>query len=581
MSVAELEKKIAWALGEEQTDLVIKNCRMVDVYNHKIQEGSVAISKGKIVGLGEGYVGREEYDAKGRYLVPAFIESHIHIESSYLSPEEFAKVVVPLGTGTIIADPHEIANVCGAKGIKYMAKAAAQTPLDVKLMLPSCVPATNFEHSGATLDADEVKRLLEEESVWGLGEMMNYPGLLHKEQDTLQKIEAALSLGKIIDGHAPFLTKQELVAYASSGIKTDHECSTVGELTERISLGMYVQLRNGAACSNLKPLLKGVTAANYRRCLLCSDDIHPQNILHRGHINADVKICIEEGLTPFQAISMATLNVAECYKLKDRGALAPGLRADFCLWEDLTLQGAPHKVWLAGKLVAQDGTYLPETVKASIEDVANTMHVKGYELEKLKLKLTQKKVRTIKILPGEVITECGSATIATDAAGDFLFNPHQDIVKIAVLERHKGLGTVGVGLLENFTLKRGALAVTVAHDSHNLIVTGTNNADMDLAVRTLLEMGGGICLVLHNEVIAKLPLPLAGLMSTLSAQEVEAALEEIHALCHKELGIGFGVDPLITLSFMALPVIPHLKITDQGLFDVDKFSFCELELQSE
>lgn len=579
MELSTLEKMIAVASGLKPADLVIKNCQIVDVFNQQIISGDLAITAGKIVGVGEKYSGIEEYDAKGKYVTPAFIEGHIHIESSYLSPEEFGRVVVPLGTGTVIADPHEIANVCGVQGVTYMLEAARHTVLDVQLMLPSCVPATCFEHNGAVLSAQEIETLLKREGVLGLGEMMNYTGVTKGDSEVLHKILAALKQGKVVDGHAPFLTGKALNAYATAGIHTDHECSTLAEMQERLRLGMYVQLRNGAACKNLVPLLAGVTTANFRRCLLCSDDIHPQNILQQGHINADVMTCIKEGIPPLQAITMATLNGAECYGMQDRGALAPSRRADICLWESLEDLTCPEMVWLEGVAVAEKGKYLPQVLPADITPVTNTMVVKDYSPEKLKLSLKTKQVRTIDIIPGEIITEQGQAEILLDAQGDFSYNPQEDLVKVAVIERHKGVGTVGLGLLRNFGLKRGAIAVTVAHDSHNIIVAGTNNSDMDVAVQRIIAMQGGIVLVVEGNSLAEMPLPIAGLMSNKRVEEVARTLADIHAKAHAVLGISKQVDPLMTLSFMALPVIPHLKLTDEGLFDVDKFSLVDMEIK--
>jgi adenine deaminase len=577
MEINELQELIAVAAKQKKADFVIKNCQWVDVYNQEVKTGDIAIYKDKIAGVGENYSGEEEYDAGGMYATPSFIEGHVHIESSYLSPEEFARMVVPLGTGTIVADPHEIANVCGIAGIEYMLAAAKHTALDVKYMIPSCVPSTAFEHAGATITAQDIAKLLPKEGVLGLGEVMNYPGVVNGDKATLEKIQATRIQNKPIDGHSPCLAGEGLAAYSAAGIHTDHECSTVKEMHERITMGMYVLLRNGSAGRNLQHLVQGVTDANFRRCLLCSDDIHPQDIFARGYINGDVRFCIEKGLQPLQAVTMATLNPAECFGLTDRGALAPGRRADICLWPDLKSFDVPSCVWSQGKMVAMEGKYLPVLKKEPITTVRNTMNVGDYSMEKIKLHLKTGQVRTIDIIPGEIVTEKGEAKVKLDAQGDFIFDPAMDLVKLAVIERHHGLGTVGLAILRNFGIKQGAVAVSVAHDSHNIIVTGTNNEDMDKAVQELLKIEGGIALVLGGKVIASLPLPIAGLMSEKRADQVQKELGNIHHLAHSVLGVGPQVDPIMTLSFMALPVIPHIKLTDEGLFDVDKFAFTKLE----
>jgi len=577
MKFNELQELIAVAAKQKKADLVIKNCQWVDVYNQQINTGDIAIYKDKIAGIGKGYSGVEEYDAEGMYATPSFIEGHVHIESSYLSPEEFARMVVPLGTGTIMADPHEITNVCGLTGIKYMMDAAKNTALDVRFMIPSCVPSTPFEHSGATITSEDIAKLLPKKEVQGLAEVMNYPAVVQGDLDTLKKIQATRQEKLVIDGHSPCLTGEGLAAYKAAGISTDHECSSLEEMHERIAMGFYVLLRNGSAGRNLRTLVKGVTNNNFRRCLLCSDDIHPQDVFTRGYINGDVRLCIEEGIAPLQAITLATLNPAECYRLSDRGALVPGKRADICLWPDLKSFDVPNCVWSRGQLVAKGGKYLPYLAKTPIDPVRNTMNVGKFSVDKLKLHLKSHKVRTIDVIPGEIVTEKGEATIKLDAKGDFVFDPSQDLAKLAVIERHHGLGTVGLALLKNFGLKRGAIAVSVAHDSHNIIVLGTNNKDMSKAVRKLIKIEGGLAIALDGKIQISLPLPIAGLMSEKRADQVQKELEKVHQLAHSVLGVGHQIDPIMTLSFMSLPVIPHIKLTDEGLFDVDKFHFINME----
>ncbi|MDD3395658.1 MAG: adenine deaminase [Acidaminococcaceae bacterium] len=572
-----LQKLIQVARGLLPADLVLKNCKIVDVYNQKLIYGDIAIVDGIIAGVGGDYEGESIIDAQGQYALPGLIEGHIHIESSYLTPEEFGHLVVPLGTTTIIADPHEIVNVAGLKGLDYMLRAAEETVLDIKYMLPSCVPATPFEHAGAIVNAADMEQPLKKSQIIGLGEFMNYPGVLTAEPEVLRKLEAAKRAGKLIDGHCPGLLGKDLMAYAAVGIHTEHECSTIEEMTARLALGMYVMLRNGSACHNLRNLLPGVTAKNLRRCLLCSDDLHAKTIFDKGHLNASLRLCVKEGMNPLEAITMATLNAAECFRLYDRGALAPGLRADIALWPDLKEFRYPSSVYIEGKQVAQAGHYSLPFKRAAIESVNNSVYLQNFTENKLCLHLKGNKVRTIKVLPGEVVTEKGLAVVNSNAEGDFVYNPQKNIVKVAVVERHQHTGNVGVALLQGFGLKRGAIAVSVAHDSHNIIVAGVSNSDMFKAIEEIKNIQGGIAIVLDGHVLSSMPLPVGGIMSDQSGIWVEEQLQHIHVVAHQKLGIEPGIDPVMTLSFMSLPVIPKLKLTDMGLFDVEKFEFITVE----
>lgn len=571
-----LNKLIAVAQGTIPADIVLKNCHIVDVCNQEIRDGDIAIVDGYIAGAGQVYHGKKEIDAAGQYAAPGLIDSHIHIESSYLTPEEFGRLLVPCGTTTVIADPHEIVNVCGLNGLDYMVKAAANAVLDIRYMVPSCVPATDVDHAGAVIGAEEIKEALRRESVLGVGEFMDYPHILSCQDAVIDKLLVAQAANKLIDGHSPGLSGLGLVGYAAAGIHTDHECSSVEDVHERLALGMYVMLRYGSACRDLPNLLPAVTPANLRRCLLCSDDLHTEDIFSKGHLNEHLRLCVKGGLSPVSALTMATLNAAECYRLDDRGALTPGKRADIVLFHDL-IDFKAVQTWIGGVLVADKGTYLPSVTYADITDVSISVHLRNFSIDRLKLHLTSNVVHTMDIVPGSVVTEKGIATVVLDKTGDFMYQPEMDIVKLAVVERHQNTGNIGLGLLRNYGIKRGAVATSVAHDSHNLIVAGTNDHDMTLAIQTLEKQNGGIALTLDNNVIAAMPLPIAGLMSDRNAQWVDDQLHDIFHKAHEVLGVNPQIDAVMTLCFMSLPVIPKLKLLDSGLFDVEKFSFVSIE----
>ena len=563
-------------MGRVPADVVIKNCKVVNVFSGEITEGNIAICDGQIAGIGE-YEGVEVVDAMGRYAAPGFIDSHIHIESSYVSPEELGRLLVPHGGTTIMADPHEIANVCGEQGLAYMVEAGTHTALDIKYELPSCVPATPFENAGAVLDAKEIEKLIPSDDFIGLGEFMNFPGVINNDEDVIDKLVAAKKQGKWIDGHGSGLEGNALNAYVSAGILADHECSTVEEMKERLARGQYILLRQGSACHNLRTLLQGVTPENSRRCLLCSDDRQPKTILHEGHLDNHLRICVEEGIDPVTAIRMATLNAAECFGLKDRGAIAPGYRADIVLMDDLKAFNV-NRVWIEGKLVAEDGKYLPTIEKYDISSVKGSVVLKDFSKDKFKMNLKSNKVNVIGILPGGVVTEKLTAEITLDENGEFVFEPDKDIVKVAVLERHHMTGNVACGFLKGYGIKEGAVALSIAHDSHNIIVVGVNDDEMEFAVNALVEQEGGIVLVKEGKVIESMPMPIAGLMSDQSGEWVDEKLTAIHDKAYLELGICEDVEPVMTLCFMSLIVIPAIKITDTGLFDVTTFSFIPVEI---
>ena len=573
-----LKKLIDVAAQRIPADLVIKNSKIVDVYNSSIIEGKdIAISEGYIVGIGE-YQGEKVIDAGGLYASPGFIDGHIHIESSYVTPEEIGRLLVPHGTTTIIADPHEIVNVCGMDGMNYMLDAAKGTKLDIKYMLPSCVPATPFENSGAVIDAATMREPIKNDQILGLGEFMDYPGVIGANDEVLNKLLVAIDEGKLIDGHSPSLAGNDLNAYAVARIHTDHECSTVEEMLDRLSRGLYILLREGSACHNLRTLIKAVTPANSRRCLLCSDDRQPKTILQLGHLDNHLQICVDEGLDPITAIQMASLNAAECYGLNDRGAIAPGLRADIALLDNLKDFNS-RRVFIMGEEVAKDGKYLPEVNFVDITSVRGRFHVRDFSTAKLSLKPKSTHVNVIDILAGGVVTAKGTADITLNDQGEFVYQTDQDIVKIAVVERHHNTGNVAVALLRGYGIKAGAVALSIAHDSHNIITVGTNDEDMAFAVDNLVKQGGGIILVKNHKVINHMPMVVGGIMSDQTGEWVNEKLIHIHQDAYDQLGIHKEVEPVMTLCFMSLPVIPEIKITDMGLFDVTKFCFIPIEAQ--
>ncbi len=575
MDKKRLNKLIDVAAGRVPADIVIKDCKTVDVFNGCVIEGDIAICDGLIAGVGQ-YEGRREIDANGQYAAPGFIDSHIHIESAYVSPEELGRLLVPHGTTTIIADPHEITNVCGLSGLEYMIEASKRSALDIKWMLPSCVPATPFEHSGASVAAADMEQVMDRDEILGLGEFMNYPGVVNADEGVLDKLLVAIRHRKHIDGHSPGLCGNGLNAYASAGIRTDHECSTVAEMTDRLSRGMYVLMRQGSACHNLKALLKAVTPFNSRRCLLCSDDCQPKTIFSVGHLENHLRICVNAGIDPIMAIQMASINAAECFGIKDRGAIAPGLRADIVLLDSLTGFNV-MKVFIAGDEAAADGRYALPVSRQDISPTRGRFRVKDFSRDRLKLTIRSEKAHVITMIPGGVVTRNEVSEISRDEKGDFIFDPSKDIVKIAVIERHHNTGNVAVALLKGYGIKRGAIALSIAHDSHNIIVVGVSDDDMDFAVQKLIEQNGGIVLADSQRIIESLPMPIAGLMSDQSGEWVDEKLTRIHRAAVDVLGVHDTFEPVMTLCFMALPVIPELKLTDMGLFDVNKFSFIPVE----
>ncbi len=564
----ELSKIIKYARGEEEVDLLLKNVRLVNVLSGEIYLTNVAVARTKIVGFGE-YRAKEVLDLDGYYLCPGFIDGHVHIESSMLTIPEFAKAVVPHGTTAVVIDPHEIANVLGLDGIRYMLESSKYNPLSVYVMLPSCVPATDMETSGSQLASYDLAPLFSNPWVLGLAEMMNYPGVIFGESEVLAKIASAR--GHPIDGHAPGLTGKDLAAYIAAGIGSDHECTTIEEAREKLRLGMYVMIREGSTAKNLRDLLPLVTPTNARRMMFVTDDRHPGDLIKEGHIDHIIRLAIDQGIDPVLAIQMATLNPAEYFGLKDLGAIAIGRQADMVLFDNFK-DFRILKVWRAGTLVAEDGKIIPwERPQRSIP-LRSSMNIKWDGVD-FRIPAQSSKVKVIEIIPGQIITR-KLVTEAKIVDGYAVADTDRDILKIAVIERHTASGNMGKGFVKGFGLKRGALASSVAHDSHNIVVVGVSDEDMMKAVKEIEAMKGGLVAVADGQVLARLPLPVAGLMSEKSAHEVHAELEEL-LKASKALGCTLE-EPFMALSFLALPVIPELKLTDKGLVDVTEFRFVDL-----
>lgn len=577
MEKQKLIKLIDVAAGRKKADLVLKNAKIVDVFQAKILIGDIAISDGYIAGIGGSYQGVEERNYTGKYVAPGFIEAHIHIESSYVSPEEFSRVFIPRGTTTILADPHEIVNVAGLKGLDYMVNAAKNAKMDIRYMMPPCVPATNFETSGADLYADDMEDALKTGEVDGLAELMNFPGVINADDKMIDEILMAKKYGARIDGHAPQVVGKDLNAYIAAGPANDHECSTLEEAEERLARGMYLLLREGSVTQDLRKLLPIVNTANSRRCLLSGDDVQAKTAINKGHLDNSIRICIDEGLNPITAIQMATLNPAEYCGLNDRGAIAPGRRADMVVFESLE-DFAVEETYILGEKLSQGNKYLGEVNYYPIDSVESSMHVKDFTREKLQLHLNSDKVRAIGVVPGEVLTTEKHVTVKRDGDGNFVYNDQEDVTKIVVVERHHNTGNVNVNLLSGYGIKAGAIAISIGHDSHNIIATGTNDDDIFMAVNELIKQEGGAVVVKDEKVISRMELKIAGLMCNLPAAKMIAQQDALDEAVHEELGVPDNVNPVMTLSFMPLAVIPKLKITDKGLVDVEKNAFVSNEL---
>lgn len=566
------EKIIKTAKGDIKADLVLKNARIVNVLSEEIYEGDVAISDGVIAGVGNDYHGVEEIDVKGAYVSPSFIDGHVHLESSMLMPSEFAKMVVPSGTTTVVADPHEISNVMGLQGISFMREATKNLPLDVYMTLPSCVPATSLETSGVDLNSYDLALLIDAPWVLGIAEMMNFPGVINCDSSVLSKVRLGLEKHKRVDGHAPHLSGKALNAYVAAGIRSDHECTTVEEAVEKLRLGMYLMVREATGARDLESLLPVLKNLNTRKCIFVTDDRHPKHL--EKHISRMVKKAVKNGVDPIKAIQMASLNTAEYFNLSDLGAIAPGYRADIAVFKDLE-NFEPLMVFKNGKLAAKDGKMVIDTDNLKPPALRGSVNIKYLYREDLQIKTPQGKTtaKVINVIPKQLITKQTLETIKTqnDLAVSDVEN---DILKIAVIERHKATGNIGLGFVKGFGLKSGAIASTVAHDSHNMIVIGTNDEDMYHAAVELVKSQGGKIIVQNGKTLAHLKLPVAGLMSDKTALEVQ---KDIEALDKAAKQIGCKIDePFMSMAFLSLSVIPEIKITDKGLIDVNSFEVTDL-----
>lgn len=571
-----LKQYIDAAAGRTKADIVLKNASYVNVYTGRTDKGDIAIVGDRIVGVGK-YEGIKEYDVEGLTVLPGYIDGHVHIESSQLSPEEFASLIVPRGTTTIIADPHEITNVCGMDGVDYIVKASKNIPLDVKVQLPSCVPATPFETSGAILSGKDIEEHICDDGVFGLGEFMNYPGVIDADPDVIRKLEAAHRAGKIIDGHAPAISGNALNAYLCGGISTDHECVSVEEIDEKISKGMYVHLRHGSSTRNLVSNCKAVNAANMRRFILCTDDRHAADLKEKGHIDDALRKAVAGGLDPIWAVTIATLNGAECYSLKDKGAIAPMKVADLVVVDNLKDFNAKY-VFKDGKLVAEDGKPLFDTTRRYLpQSVLNTVHVDELKADDFQLKLKGRKARVMTILPGNVVTGCEIMDInSKDGDVDIVGT---DVLKMAVVERHKHTGNIGKGLLKGYGFKGGAMGITISHDSHNIILLGDDNESMAKAANELARIGGGMVIADKKaDKVYSLTLDIGGLMSSRDAESLQrdskALIERAYSM-----GVDREQEAFMSLAFLSLAVIPQLKLLDTGLFDVTKFAFTTVDAE--
>lgn len=559
------------SMRRERADILFKNAKIIDVFTHKIIKTNFAVKDGYIIGFGD-YKANEEIDLLNNYVAPALIDAHVHIESSKVTPSQFAKAVVPHGVLAVIADPHEIANVKGMEGITYMLEDSEDLPLDVYIMAPSCVPATSFENSGAHIGVKEIEELMSIDRVLGLGEVMDFNSVINCEPEIIEKIEITKKYNKIIDGHCPGITKESLCAYALAGIRTEHECTNIEEMFNRLEMGMYIHIREGSAARNLKDLIKGVNKNNIDRMMFCTDDREPCDLVRDGSVDNNIRMAISLGLDPIDCIKMATINPALVYNLKKVGAIAPGYKANFITLKDL-YDFNVEEVYKEGGLVAKDNQILFQTQNLPNENLTNTVNMKRLSKGDLMINRNGNSINVIKIEPGNLVTK----KIKINA--DNYFNDiksNSTYSKIIVIERHKNTGNLALGLVEGFNITNGAIASTVAHDSHNIIAIGDNDDDILLAVNELRKIGGGIVIASKGAILGELALEIGGLMSNEPINEVSNKLDNLKLIAHDNLCIPIEIEPFMALSFLALPVIPEIKITDRGLFDVLENKFIDL-----
>ncbi|APC41454.1 adenine deaminase [Clostridium estertheticum] len=564
----QVKKNIDVAMGRIKADLVLKNARFINVFTQEVDRGDIAIVAGIIIGIGE-YSGNLEINCSDLYVAPGFIDAHVHIESSMIMPKQFGEVVIKKGITTIIADPHEIANVEGIEGVKAMIESSKEAPIDIFFMLPSCVPATKFEDSGYVLNAEDLKELIDNNCVLGLGEVMDVPSVVNKDDELLKKIDMAKN--KHIDGHCPSISPSGLNACISCGIKTDHECNNVKDALLKVSRGMYVMLREGSAAKNLKAVLPSVNNRNYGRFLYCSDDRHIDDLLERGSIDNCIRLSIKQGLNPIKAFIMASYNAAKCYDLHDRGAIAPGYKADLVIFEELKGLNI-LKVIKNGKEYKE----LPDKKRSKL-NIKSSMHMEFIKSEIFKVESRTPTVNVIKLIPNSLETKLVQRKTA-NVDGYIKRIIDKDVLKIAVFERHHNTGKHFTSFIEGLGLKNCSIAQTIAHDSHNVIVVGDNEKDMEVAVNTLISIGGGIAMVSEGKVIAQLILPIGGIMTFEAPYMVAENLKRLSRMA-RAFGVRPEYDPFISLSFMTLPVIPEVKITARGLFDYNKFRFINSDVE--
>ena len=556
---------ISVAKGELPADLILANAKVVNVFTGEVELGNVAICEGSIAGIGDYHQAREVLDLGGRYLAPGLINGHTHLESSMLDVGQYARAVVPRGTLAVVTDLHEIANVCGLDGIRYVLNYARRLPLELWLMAPSCVPATPLETSGASLEPQDIRRVLRWRGCIGLGEVMNFPGVLSGAASVLSKIN--LAQGEAVDGHAPGVTGKNLSAYIAAGIYSDHESVSLDEAKEKLRQGMFVMIREGSSEKNLDALLPLVTDKTYKRFLFVVDDRSCGDLLRDGDIDAVVRKAIRRGLDPVRAIQMATINSAEYFRLDRLGAVAPGYVANLIVISDLSSLEI-NMVFYRGRLVARDGKPLFPTYQPAGKRLTNTVNVKPFGVEALKLSASGDTGLVIEVVPGQIITKKRMEKVKV-MNGVIVPDIGRDILKLVVVERHKATGNIGLGLVTGFGLKRGALASSIAHDSHNIVAVGTSDEDILAAVKEIERLQGGLVVAAEGKVLASLALPIAGLLSDEPLEVVVSKLERLEQLA-KDLG-AILPSPFSTLSFLALPVIPELRLTDLGLVDVNEF----------